>query len=353
MIVIVGAGPAGLAMAYELQRRGRAYQVLERHSIGHAWRNHYDRLHLHTLKQVSHLPGLTMPADYPSFPAAQQFQAYLAQYAQHFRLNIQTGVEVCRADWQAGAWRLQTSSGLMQAQTLVAATGIWSKPVSPRLPGADTFGGPILHASDYRNAAPFKGRRVLVVGAGNSGAEIAVEVSQVAAASAIAIRSGVTFVPHPGSATAVRLAAWLLRRLPPALGERFLQAVRRDFSSIGLQPPHEPLREAYPVVGYALPDAVAAGRVRVHPALVGFAAGMVHFADGSRFAYDTVILATGYNPALDFVAHELEFDLAGRPRVDHRWRATRNPHLVCIGYHYPATEGWLQAIGRVVAQAAV
>lgn len=349
-IVVVGAGPAGLAVAHGLARRGLDYRVLERGRVGEAWHHHYDRLSLHTLKQVSALPGLPMPADYPRFPGRAQFLAYLEQYARHCALRIDEGVELHHAGDDGRRWQLATSRGDIQASVLVMATGIWSAPVRPHIPGEAAFGGPIVHSRDYRNPQPFHGRRVLVVGAGNSGSEIAVDLAGHGVAVALAVRSGVAYVPEPRSATLVRLAPWLLRRLPRPLAERLLR--RRDFRHLGLPlPPGSPLGHV-PVVGYELPAAVAAGSVAVHPGLERLEHGRAWFADGRSAACDAVILATGYRPALDPVAHALALDDRGRPLLDRDGRSITNPRLVCVGYSYPTTEGWLQAIGRVAGRAA-
>lgn len=350
MIVIVGAGPAGLAMAAELARRSLPHRVIERGRVGEAWHHHYDRLRLHTLKQVSALPGLPMPPNYPDFSSRAQFLAYLQQYARHFALPIEEGIELRRADFEEGRWLLTTSGGMLNASVLVMATGIWSAPVRPRLPGEEQFAGRILHSRDYRNPQPFRGQRVLVVGAGNSGAEIAVDLAEHGVETGIVVRSGVAFVPRPRSATAMRLAAWGLRTLPAPLAGRLLR--RRDFRHLGLPlPPGSPLAH-YPVVGYELPQAVAAGRVAVYPELARLEASVAYFCDGRSASFDAIILATGYRPALDPVAHLVDRDANGRPLVDHHWRSRTNPRLVCIGYAYPTTEGWLQALERVVRAAA-
>jgi putative flavoprotein involved in K+ transport len=350
MIIVVGAGAAGLATAYYLQQRGLDYCVLEKDTVGATWLQHYDRLHLHTLKEVSALPGLPMPADYPRFPSAPQVQAYLQQYARHFRLNIREGVRVQRADYGPAGWHLQTSQGALSADTLIVTTGIWSTPVEPELPGREQFGGQIIHASAYRNPQPFHGQRVLVVGAGNSGAEIAAELGEQGIETGIAIRSGTAFVPHPRSPLAMRVIAWFFRHVPPRIGGPLLAAARRTFDHIGIPThPDAPLG-VYPVVGYALPEAVQAGRVQVYPGLAGFAPGRACFDDGQQVPFDAVILATGYRPTVQFVQHELAFDAQGQPRLDEAGRSTRNPHLYCVGFWYPITEGWLQAIGRVARQ---
>jgi len=349
-IVIVGAGPAGLAMARELQRRGLPYRVLERQAVGNSWLHHYERLHLHIPKQVSSLPDQPMPATYPQYPSAIQFRHYLARYAEEQRLAIETGVDVRHAAYDGNRWRFATSQGPVEADILVVATGIWSTPHRAHFRGQETFGGPILHASEYFNAFPFAKQRVLVIGAGNSGSEIAVDLAEHEVTTAIAIRDGVAFVSRPTNPLVMRAASWFLRTVPRPLAERMLR--RRDFSAIGLPlPPGSPL-DHFPVVGYDLPEAVAAGRVRRYGGIARFAPGKVYFDDGREYACDAIILATGYRPTVDFVAHELRLDANGTPLVDREWRAIGNPRLYCVGFWYPTTEGWLQSIGRVARTAA-
>jgi lysine/ornithine N-monooxygenase len=352
MIIIIGAGPAGLAMGYALQQRNLPFTILERHMIGHAWRNHYDRLHLHTLKQVSALPGHPMPADYPPFPSAAQVHAYLADYAAHFNLPIETGVDVQQIAPTPDGWNLRTSTGEYTASAVVLATGIWSTPVIPPLEGLNTFGGSVVHSAFYRNPTPYSGTRVLVVGAGNSGSEIAVDLAGAGLEVAIAVRGGVVFVPCPTSPTAVQFGAWLYATLPAPLSEALLQRTRPDFSHLNLPRPAGPLREAYPTVGFELPQAVERRAVRVYPTLVRLSPGQAHFADGSSAPFDAVIMATGYRASLQPAARLVQTDTAGRPRVDRHWRALGQRNLYCVGYHYPATAGWLQSIGAVVRRAA-
>ncbi len=356
MIIVIGAGPAGLATAYRLQQRGWPYCVLEKDEVGSTWSNQYEGLHLHTLKAVSALPGLPMPEDYPAFPSATQVHAYLQAYARHFQLNIETGVEVLAATYAAGngaeKWRLETNREPFEADIVMAATGIWSTPHCPHFEGQARFQGRILHANDYHNARPFAGQRVLVVGVGNSGSEIAVQLSEQGVTSAIAVRSGVDFVPYPTSALAMNGLAWFFRTAPRPVGEWLLSAVRKDFTHLGLPPASGQHIDAYPVVGYELPEAVAAGQVTVYPGLDRFAGPeTICFVDGQQADFDAVILATGYRPTLDFLDGQLDFDEDGSPRLDACWRSTRNPHLYCIGFHYPATAGWLQSIGRVTGEA--
>lgn len=351
MIVMVGAGPAGLAIAYELQQRNVPFQVVEQGQVGESWRHHYDRLRLHTLKAVSGLPGLPMPAAYPRFPSGAEVHAYFQAYAHHFGFPIQSGVRVTAAQPQGEGWRLETSSGEIRADILVLTTGIWHQPYVPAFAGMDAFQGQWLHSSRYRNAEPFREQRVLVVGVGNSGSEIAVDLMENGVETAIAIRSGATFVPYPTSALAVQVAAWSVRHAPPALAEGLLRRIRRDYGVIGIPLPRKSLLDSYPVVGYDLPEAVAGGAITRYGGVHRFTPNGV-VVDGGEIEVDSVILATGYRPALRFETTGVVVDGAGRPRVDRGWRSVAHPRLFCVGYHYPANEGWLQAIGRVAKAAA-
>lgn len=350
MIIVVGAGPAGLATAYYLKKHGLPYRILEKHTVGYTWQKQYDSLSLHTLKAVSALPGLPMPEHYPRFPSAGQHLAYLQEYARHFGLNIEEHTEVQNALYDGG-WILETNRGVLRADILIAATGIWSTPHRPEFTGEERFSGRVIHARDYQNPASFLGQRVLVVGVGNSGAEIAVELAQNDVETGLAVRSGVDFVPYPDSALLVRAAAWFFRHAPRPVGEWVLSWFRRDFSHLGLRPAAETHLDAYPVVGFELPEAVAEGKVTVYQQGVDrFTEDGVQLDDGQEVPVDAVILATGYRPTLQFVADELDFSDDGAPILENS-RSTRHPYLYCIGFDYPGTEGWLQAIGRVARSA--
>jgi cation diffusion facilitator CzcD-associated flavoprotein CzcO len=350
MIIIIGAGPAGLATAYHLQQRQIPYLVLEKERVGAAWHNHYDGLHLHTLKEVSALPGFPMPDSYPSFPSRQQVADYLVQYAAHFGLAIREGVTVEAARYHAyhKTWHIETNQGMMGSQLLVATTGIWSTPFRPHFTDEELFGGEILHAQQYKNARPWTGKRVLVVGGGNTGTEIAVEMAEAGAETTILIRDGTTFVPYPTSPTAVKSAAWLMRHLPHSIGQKLLERTRRDFTHLGLEPPTRPLTQAYPVVGYELPEAIEVGQVRLISAgIARFTANGVQFTDGTQYPVETVVLATGYRPTLDFLAEAVDRAENGHPILDRQWRSPKSKALFCVGFTYPANEGWLQALPRV------
>ncbi len=353
MIAIVGAGAAGLAVAHELQVRGVESTLLEADAVGHVWGRHYDRLHLHTLKQVSGLPGMAMPHDYPPFPSGEQVSDYLRAYRDRFHLDVRTGVTVDGANWDGWSWRLDTTNGPITADVLVAATGIWSTPWQPEIDGLESFEGQVIHSSEYRNPTSVEVHRVLVIGVGNSGSEIAVELVDAGLDVAVSVRSGALFVPRPTSVAISWASAYLLRTLPPRLANAALRALRRDHADIGLPlPPTCPI-DTYPVVGYELPDAVRAGRVITVPEVTSVQTDRVIFADRNERVVDSIVLATGFRPTLAWLpADVLDLSPDGSPVLDGSNCSLRHPRLYCVGFAYPNTEGWLQAIGRVASTTA-
>jgi cation diffusion facilitator CzcD-associated flavoprotein CzcO len=158
-----------------LHGQGKHVVVFERGGIGAAWTTRYDRLHLHTVRWLSCLPGCRMPRALGKWPSRDAVIEYLRRYAERTGVAVRTGTEVQRIDRDTAVWNLVTSGGDVQAERVVVATGHSNVPFVPDWPG--TFDGEIVHSASYRNPAPYIGRRVLVVGAGNSGAEIAADVA--------------------------------------------------------------------------------------------------------------------------------------------------------------------------------
>ncbi len=194
---IVGAGPAGLAVGACLQRAGIPFLILEQAAtVGATWHGHYDRLHLHTPKSLSALPYLSFPKDYPRYPSRLQVIDYLEEYAGHFALAPKFGQRVVAARPSAGGWEVQTQDARLEAANLVVATGLACAPYLPQWPGQADFQGSCLHSSAYRNGEPFRQRRVLVVGFGNSGGEIALDLWEHGAQTSMAVRSPVNVVPR-------------------------------------------------------------------------------------------------------------------------------------------------------------
>ncbi len=353
MIVVVGAGAAGLAVARQLQRRSLHAVVLDEGSSGHVWTSHYDSLRLHTPKGASGLPDRPMPHHYATFPAAHAVRDYLEGYRRRFALEVHEGVGVTHAGWDGLGWTLATSAGETHADVLVAATGVASAPVWSPIEGLDRFEGTVLHSCQYQNPVPFLGQEVLVVGAGNSGCEIAVELARAGVTVSISVRGGAVFVPRTRSAIALQMGAFLMRNLPRPAANHLYEWFSTDFPELGLPQPPGPRIEHYPVVGFELPHAVRDRTVSTVGEVDRFDGDAAKFRDGRRRRFDTVILATGFRPALDWLdGSQLSLGDSGTPRVDRYWRSVLNPRLSLVGYVYPPTEGWLQGIARVARGAA-
>ncbi|WP_030804828.1 flavin-containing monooxygenase [Streptomyces sp. NRRL F-2799] len=349
-VYVVGAGPGGLAVAYALRARGVRAVVLEKSDrVGASWRRHYDRLRLHTTRRLSALPGLAIPRRFGRWVARDDVIRYLEKYAEHHELEIVTGVEVFRVE-KAGdgaGWLLHASGGReLTGAAVVVATGHNHTPRLPEWPGAEGYEGELLHASSYRNPKPYAGRDVLVVGVGNTGAEIAVDlVAGGASRVRLAVRTAPHIVRRSTAGWAAQYTGIVVRRLPVRLVDRLARPMARlstpDLSEHGLPRPEAGLysrvrQGAIPVQDVGLIDAVRTGKVEIVAAVEGFEDGKVALADGTRIAPDAVIAATGYSRGLDsLVGHLGVLDERGRPTV-HGARTPKDaPGLYFTGFTNP------------------
>jgi cation diffusion facilitator CzcD-associated flavoprotein CzcO len=232
--IIIGAGPAGLATAASLQAKGLGAVILDKAgAVGSVWRRHYDRLHLHTDRGHSGLPGLAMPSTYGRYPSRAQFVDYLENYAARFNLRpvFNTTVRAIRRD--GTRWRVEAGVNLQSAPVVVVATGWADYPYLPRWSGTDAFRGDIVHSSAYRNPTPYVGKRVLVVGFGNSGGEIALDLAEAGIDTTIAVRGPVQILPRDLLGLPILTWAIAQRHLPARVSD-FINApvIRLSVGSI-------------------------------------------------------------------------------------------------------------------------
>jgi putative flavoprotein involved in K+ transport len=345
---VVGAGPAGLGAAAMLRRRGVDVLVVERaDAVAWTWRTRYDGFRLNTSSWFSYLPGLRYPREAGRWPDREAIVSYYERYALRNRLAFRFDTTVERLARSGSRWVLETADEPLAASHVVVATGKYHTPVIPDWPGRERFGAEVLHAAQYRNARPFREREVLVVGPGNSGFEIALQLAGEGAAKVwLAIRTPPHIVhrdvgPLPSDALAV-----LARRLPVGLVDAVAAGMRRltmgDLSQCGLVAPPDGIYSRVrrtgmiPTVDGPFIEAVRAGDVEVVAAVERFEESAVVLADGVRLEPDVVIAATGYRRDLEpLVGHLGVLDGDGRPAVHGPETHPNAPHVRFIGFTEP------------------
>lgn len=330
-VVIVGAGSSGLAAAVSLSDLGVRSLVLDRgDEVGASWRARYDRLRLNTGRRFSHLPRRPYPEGTAGFPTRDEVIAHLEQYSgeRGIELRLETAVErVVRR--KPSGWGVVTPSGIIDAAHVVIATGYAHTPVLPDWIGAESFGGELLHSASYRNPTPFVGKRVMVVGAGSSGMEIAHDLATGGATKVwLSVRTPPNILPRQGPAGLPGDAiATPLYHLPPRLSDVMARVARKitfgDLSKFGLPIPKEgPFTRAHrlhvapAIIDRDVIDAIRDRSIEVVSALTGFDGSSTVLADGTRLDADAVIAATGYACRLEpLVGHLGVLTDAGLPRL--------------------------------------
>ena len=354
-LVVIGAGPAGLAVAATLKREGLAPLVLERSSVGESWRNHYERLHLHTVRSFSNLPGLAIDKREGRWVSRDGVVRYLERYASHHGLNVRPGVDVRKVERSEDGWRLETGGEPIHGRTVVVATGHNREPFLPDWPGRESFTGELLHSAQYRNAEPYRGRDVLVVGTGNSGAEIAVDLVEGGAGSVdISVRTPPNIMRREVGGLPSQLVGMSIRHLPAGLVDRMARGMQKltvgDLRPYGVPAPKEGVytrvkRDSVPIIDVGLIRLLKKGLVRGVPAVTGFDGPEVILADDSRRRPDAVIAATGFLRALDgLVGHLGLVGDSGRPIVHGARIHPKAPGLYFIGFTNPIS-GNLRELG--------
>ncbi|QJD80750.1 flavin-containing monooxygenase [Spirosoma rhododendri] len=306
--LIIGAGPAGLAVAGELAHRNLPFTIIEASEyVGYSWRQHYDRLQLHTVKEYSALPHFPFPASYPTYPSRLQVVEYLEQYAAHFKIQPQFNQRVVSIRQATAGWIVQTQTDTFTAERVVVAAGYNRVPNIPDLPGQRNFRGIVWHSYEYRNGAPFRDENVLVVGMGNTGAELALDLLDYGARPVISVRGPVNVAQRDSFGRPTQPTAIFMSRFPNWFYDLVSGVSQRltigDLSPYGLGKPTHPAsydirRGKIPVIDVGTIDKIKSGEIRVVPAIEQVNARTVTFADGQELPFDAIVLATGYRPGL-------------------------------------------------------
>jgi hypothetical protein len=277
------------------------------------------------------------------------FFDYLDAYARTFDLPIRPETNVVALRREAGLWSVRTAEGVdLSARSVVVATGVAAGPYAPELPGLDRFGGRVIHSRLYRRPEPFLGERVLVVGAGNSAADISTELARAGVAVTLSVRSGATVVPLSVAGIPIQYFGFALGPLPLGARRAIASLAGRlaTFRSPGPLP-HAPIAECtgVPVIGDHLTDALRTGALRLTGKVIELVPGGARFAGGETSPFDSVVLATGYRAAIGFLEGAIRRDSCGFAlRVDDVTSADQ-PDLYFVG-HNPDVRGSLYRIGR-------
>ena len=354
-VIIIGAGPAGLACGGALKMRGIEPRILERDAVASAWRNHYDGLRLHTHRSHSGLPGFPMPRTMPGFPGRGEVIAYLESYARHHGLKPETGVTVNRVvPGKNARWKVESGSGTHEADDVIVAMGIAGAPLRPDWPGLDSFPGPVIHSNGYHDPAPFVGQRVLVVGFGNSAGEIAAQLAEAGIAVEMSVRSPVNVIPKMVlGQPSQRVGIWI-SVFPPHVADMLNAPILKlrygDLARLGLRKSGKgPVRSIIedgrvPMIDTGMIAHMREGRIGIRQGIERIDGATVHFTDQTSGSYDAIIAAIGFAPDLRRLLPETPAVLsdAGAPQIT--GRPSGAPGLWFCGYRQSPT-GQLREVG--------
>ena len=344
-VVVIGAGQAGLSSAYHLVRRGlaphRDFVVLDANPApGGAWLHRWPALTFGAAHALHSLPGFPLATPDPDEPASDVVNRYYGAFEREFALPVLRPVRVLRVESEdtgghAGPLRVTTTGGTWITDVVISATGTWDRPYWPYYPGRDVFGGRQLHTHDFRSAAEFTGRRVLVVGGGTSAAQFLLQLSEAGATPLWSTRRPPAFTRRPfdpewGREVEAEVSARTSAGLPPA----------SVVSVTGL--PLTPQYRAGIDAGVLVSRGPLAG-LREHTAV---------FADGSEEPIDAVLWATGFRAALDHLAPLRLREPGGGIRTD-GVQVAREPRLLLVGYGASASTLGASRAGRAAAMAAM
>jgi putative flavoprotein involved in K+ transport len=350
-VVIIGAGPAGLSVRRSLNENGLPTRVLERgEAVGARWRQYYDSVHLNSTRGISSLPGMRIPRRYGRWVSRDDFVDYLDLYARKIDAPIEFGITAHRIDRANNGWTVRTTSGDINATAVVVATGIHGVAHIPDWGSWDGFGGEVLHVTQYRNASPYEGLDVLVVGTGASAHDIALDLSRGSAKRVrISVRTPPILAPRRmlgfSSVMITHLTKHYLKA-PSSVLDRFSLALHRILyrdASLYFGTPPVGMMTAFAERGHGITlevgllAALREGRVETVAAVDQIDDKDIVLADGQRLRPDAVILATGQRTGLTpMLGHLGVLGPDERPLVHGAQTLADAPRLHFIGYRLPA-----------------
>jgi len=304
-VLIIGASIAGLAVAASLQKKGMDYTIIEKESqTVMPWRNHYERLHLHTNKSLSNLPFKKFNKAVPRYPSRQQVVDYLDDYRSAFNICPQFNTEAITVRKEATRWITETNRGIITSTYIIVATGAFGKPRVAEIKGLETFTGPVLHSYGYKTGKAFSRKDVLVIGFGNSACEIAIDLYEQGAKPALAVRSAVNVLPRDIMGVPILQLSIAMSLLPARLADRLnaplIRLLTGDITKLGLRKlPYGPLEQIKndghaPVLDIGTLQLIRGGKIKIHGAIDHIHNNMVYFGNGQSASFDVIVTAIGY-----------------------------------------------------------
>ncbi|MDW4525402.1 NAD(P)/FAD-dependent oxidoreductase [Rossellomorea marisflavi] len=299
-IIVVGGGQAGLAMGYYIKKSGGSFLILDQAiSLGESWRKRYDSLKLFTPRSLSSLPGLLLRGKETDYPGKDEVASYLEEYAKTFDLPVKLNTTVGKVEQVDGVFRILTNQGTLLAKQVVVATGPFQTPVIPGQARPGTIHQ--LHSSSYRNADQLVPGEALVVGGGNSGAQIAVELAETRTVY-LSVGSKMKFLPQDVAGKSI---FWWFKHL----GVLSVTSTSRLGKFIQKQPD--------PIFGKELRELIRQGKVIVKPRFRDMEEERVAFEDGTAVEVSNIVWATGFKQDFDWISVNGALDLKGKP-IHHR-----------------------------------
>jgi len=329
-IIVVGAGPAGMAMSARLGKEGVSHVVLEQgDKVAMRWHQHYRRLHLHTHRDYSGLPGKAIPSDYPRYVGRTELIEYFERYAGENRIEPRFNTSVRRIEKAGDSWKVFTDNGEFEGRQVVMATGRNNLPRGFDVKGLESFSGNLVHSRHYTGAADYTGTSALVIGAGNTGAELALDLSEHAIRTSLCVRSPTYVVPKEVLGTSIQVTNIRLSKLPNRLRDLLsnftINLAMGNLEPWGIVKPRVSVRKhmettgKVPIIDIGTVEAIKAGRIKVVGGLEKIEGNAVTFVDGSSDEFELIVVATGYETGLEKLLAEPESYVGqdGLPLADH------------------------------------
>ena len=303
--LIIGASISGLACASSLQKQNIDYIIIEKQNqVAAPWRNHYERLHLHTSKRFSNLPYKKFESSVPRYPSRQQVVDYLEDYQKEFDINPVYNTEALSIKKEKNYWITQTSNGTFKSTHVIMATGAYGKPKPINFKGKETFTGKIIHSIEYKTGKEFSGQNVLVVGFGNSACEIAIDLYENSARPSMSVRSPVNVIPRDVFGIPVLELSLLMKNISPRIADKISAPLMSwlvgDLTKLGLKKlPYGPLEEIQkegkiPLLDIGTIRHIRKGNIKIYDDIESIEGDTVFFKENKKESFDAIIACIGY-----------------------------------------------------------